>query len=100
MQVRGGGTESIDELRENFEFHERRAGTRPVMPKLNGAHLTAQIALTNRLDLDKAWQLHSIDPKRVFSLLAALTACAPGACRGNWQIPFRPTHDIFTRLVD
>jgi len=51
--------ELIDQFRKLLESHECHTGGRAIVAELNGAHLTAQIALSNRLDLYKMGKMHA-----------------------------------------
>ena len=50
----------IDQPREHCKVHERRTTCRAIVAKLNRAHLAAQVALSDRLDLDEMGELHAI----------------------------------------
>jgi hypothetical protein len=51
----------LDQACELVERHERkRTIRRTILPELDSAHLAAEVALTNWLDLEVGWEIHSI----------------------------------------
>ena len=63
MQL-GGSRKLFDQATKHVERHERRPVFRPISTQPHGTHLAAQIALTNRLNLDEMGQLHAMSRPR------------------------------------